>query len=131
MGWTISKQFRFEASHRLPDHDGKCQRLHGHSWILTVFFSGAALQTTGPQRGMLRDYGRIKLAVQPLVDGKLDHYHLNDSTGLENPTSEELARWIFDRLAGALPDLTAVEVSETCTTGCRYEPDKREVLKWP
>lgn len=119
MAFTISKQFRFEAAHQLHKHDGKCARLHGHSWVLTVFVVGSLIQD-GPQTGMVMDYGRLKEAVMPLVEDKLDHYFLNESTGLANPTSEELARFCFAWLFPRLPGLVAVEISETCTTGCRY-----------
>lgn len=120
--FTLSKQFRFEASHRLPAHDGKCARLHGHSWIGRVYVRGTELQADGPKAGMLIDFGELKRIVNPLVDDYLDHHHLNDTTGLENPTSEELARWIYDKLKPELPELAAIEIEETCTSSCRYEP---------
>jgi 6-pyruvoyltetrahydropterin/6-carboxytetrahydropterin synthase len=80
---------------------------------------------------MLADYGDLKALVQPLVDGALDHYHLNDSLGTPNPTSERVARWVYCALLDRLPAqvdrpwrLSAVEVEETCTSACRYEePD--------
>lgn len=71
---------------------------------------------------MLMDYGDISKVVQPLVEEHLDHWHLNESTGLENPTSEEVARWVFRRLAKVLPRLSAVIVEETCTSSCEYRP---------
>lgn len=120
--FTLSKSFRFEASHQLPAHDGKCARLHGHSWIGRVYVRGSELQASGPKAGMLLDFGDLKAIVNPLVDAYLDHHHLNDTTGLENPTSEELARWIYQRLKPQLPELVAIEIEETCTSSCRYEP---------
>ncbi len=120
--FTLSKSFRFEASHQLPGHDGKCARLHGHSWVGKVYCRGEKLQTTGPKAGMLLDYADIKTALKPLVDEKLDHWHLNDSTGLTNPTSEEVSRWIYQQLKPHLPALFAVEIQETCTSSCVYEP---------
>lgn len=122
MTWTLEKEFRFEASHQLPHHDGKCARLHGHSWRGRIAVSGDRLATSGPKAGMLVDYGDLSAALEPIVRDYLDHWHLNDSTGLENPTSEDLARWVFDRLRSALPLLTAVAIEETCTSRCEYRP---------
>lgn len=119
--WTIYKEFRFEAAHRLPHHDGKCQRLHGHSWVGRVYVQSNHLITSGAQQGMVMDYGDIKEYLQPLVDQFLDHYYLNETMGLENPTSEEVARWVYEKLEkSGLPGLCAVEIQETCTSGCRY-----------
>jgi 6-pyruvoyltetrahydropterin/6-carboxytetrahydropterin synthase len=121
--FRLTKEFRFEASHQLPAHDGKCARLHGHSWRGRVVVRGDVLVDSGPKVGMLLDYGDIKRAVEPLVREHLDHWHLNDSTGLLNPTSEELARWVFERLRPALPMLEAVIIEETCTSSCEYRID--------
>lgn len=96
--WILGKEFRFEAAHELPHHDGKCARLHGHSWRGVVYVMGTALKEQGATSGMVMDYADIKHALTPLLDRYLDHYFLNKTTGLENPTSEELARWIFERL---------------------------------
>lgn len=120
MPWTLSKRFPFEAAHHLPHHAGKCQRVHGHSWALSVEVQAMVLVTSGPETGMVMDYGRITAAVRPLLDATLDHYDLNVSTGLESPTSETLARWIYERLAPTLPGLHAVTIEETCTSACRY-----------
>lgn len=118
--WTLRKTARFEAAHWLPDHDGLCARLHGHSWVLHVEVAGTALRTFGPQRGMVLDYGDVSAVLKPLV-AQLDHTCLNDHDGLENPTSEVLAAWAYDRLRDVLPGLQAVCVEETCTSFCRYE----------
>lgn len=120
--WTIYKEFRFEAAHCLPHHDGKCQRLHGHSWVGRVYLRGDRLTESGPKSGMLMDYSDIKHYLEPLLNDYLDHHYLNDTTGLANPTSEEMARWIFDRLREAgLPHLHAVEIRETCTASAYYQ----------
>ena len=118
--WTLSKQFHFEAAHILPYHEGKCARLHGHSWGLTVECAHTRLHTTGPQRGMVIDYGSISEAVRPLLEAKLDHWYLNETTGLESPTSEALALWVYTQLKPALPLLRAITITETCTSACRY-----------
>lgn len=120
--YRLEKEFRFEASHQLPKHDGKCRRLHGHSWVGRIVVEGDRLSTDGPKTGMLIDYGDLGQAVAPLVDQYLDHHHLNETTGLENPTSEELARWIYDRLKPRIGLLKEVRVLETCTSECVYRP---------
>lgn len=121
--YTLTKTFRFEAAHRLPYHDGKCARLHGHSFVAKVELAGAELHTTGPKHAMLVDYGDISQAVRPLLENCLDHHYLNETTGLESPTSELLAQWIFERLLPSFPGyLYAVTVEETCTSACRYCP---------
>lgn len=72
---------------------------------------------------MLIDYGDIAGVVRPYLESALDHHYLNESTGLENPTSEELARWVYNHLSPVLPSLVAVIIEETCTARCEYSPD--------
>ena len=130
--WVLGKEFRFEAAHKLPYHDGKCARLHGHSWRGVVYVSSEAIAPNGAKQGMVMDYADIKSYLQPLIDEYLDHYYLNETTGLESPTSEEIAKWIFDRLEQAgLPGLIAVKIDETCTTTCLYvKSDNSDPLVW-
>jgi 6-pyruvoyltetrahydropterin/6-carboxytetrahydropterin synthase len=113
----IFKTFRIEAAHRLPNVPAghKCARLHGHSFAIELQVSGEL----GADTGWVMDFAELKQAFQPLYD-RLDHHYLNDVEGLENPTSERLAMWIWERLRPALPQLSAVTVHETCTSGCRY-----------
>ncbi|MGL5872693.1 MAG: 6-carboxytetrahydropterin synthase QueD [Xenococcaceae cyanobacterium] len=119
--WLIYKEFRFEAAHRLPYHNGKCQRLHGHSWIGRIYVKGEELIKNGSQQGMLMDFGEIEKYVQPLVENFLDHHYLNETTGLESPTSEAIARWVFEKLEKeGLKGLHSVEIRETCTSGAKY-----------
>ena len=120
--WLVAKQFRFEASHTLPYHGGKCARLHGHSWIGHMVCESTELSDHGPDRGMVTDYEDMTRAVLPLLEDVLDHWHLNDSTGLDNPTSEELARWVYHQLKPSLPLLSKVIIEETCTSRCEYQP---------
>ena len=121
--WTLRKAYRFEAAHRLPHHNGKCSRLHGHSWELIVELRGDALQSLGPKQGMITDFGDISTEVKPLLDHYLDHHFLNDSLTMENPTSEAIAEWIYAQLKPRFSRLLrAVEISETCTSWTRYEP---------
>ena len=120
--FTLTKEFKFEAAHRLPHHDGKCQRLHGHSFRMRVVLRGPRLVEDGPKRGMLRDFGDVKAAVAPLVDGVLDHHYLNETLpDIESPTSEAVAKWVYDQVKPFLPELLAVEIDETCTSSARYE----------
>jgi 6-pyruvoyltetrahydropterin/6-carboxytetrahydropterin synthase len=113
----LYKDFRFEAAHLLPEvpEGHKCARLHGHSFKVRITVAGEMNSKTG----WILDFDDIRQAFEPLLD-QLDHHYLNEIPGLENPTSEHLVRWIWDRLKPALPELAEVEVSETCDTGCRY-----------
>ena len=108
---------RFEAAHRLPrvPPEHKCHRLHGHSFVVELQVRGRL----DPHTGWVRDFADIKAAFAPL-HARLDHHYLNDIDGLDNPTSELLATWIWERLQAALPDLCAVVVAETCTARCIY-----------
>jgi 6-pyruvoyltetrahydropterin/6-carboxytetrahydropterin synthase len=118
--WQLEKSFTFEASHQLPLHDGKCARMHGHSWVGKVIVRGNRLHTEGPKTGMLIDYADIKRILSPIVDEQLDHWHLNQTTELEHPTSEEIARWLFQKLKPLLPGLYAIVIDETATSSCIY-----------
>ena len=119
--WIIYREFRFEAAHTLPHHQGKCRRLHGHSWVGRVYVRGDELKTSGAEQGMIMDFAEVKRYLQPLLDDYLDHYYLNDSLGLESPTSEAIAQWLYEKLVMvALTGLHAVEIHETCTSGCMY-----------
>lgn len=113
----IFKDFVIEAAHRLPNVPAghKCARLHGHSFRISVHVGGEL----DPALGWVQDFADIKAAVQPVHDA-LDHRYLNEIPGLENPTSERLAVWIWEKLAPALPGLTRIRVHETCTSGCEY-----------
>jgi 6-pyruvoyltetrahydropterin/6-carboxytetrahydropterin synthase len=97
-----------------PGH--KCSRLHGHSFQVEVHLEGRV----DPHTGMLVDYADIKAAFAPLEE-QLDHHYLNEIAGLENPTSENIVRWIWERLEPALPWLQRLVLRETCTVGCAYD----------
>jgi 6-pyruvoyltetrahydropterin/6-carboxytetrahydropterin synthase len=113
----LHKEFSFEAAHLLPEvpEGHKCRRLHGHSFHVRVTVRG----DVDPRLGWVMDFAELKRAWAPL-DEALDHRYLNDIAGLENPTSEHLAQWIWRRLVPVLPGLAAIEVRETCTSGCVY-----------
>ena len=114
----LVKEFRFEAAHLLPRVPAghKCARLHGHSFKVEFGFFGPV----DPDTGWFIDFGEIDTLWQPLYDA-LDHRYLNEIEGLENPTSEVLARWIWRRLDGVLPGLCLVTVQETCEAGVEYD----------
>ena len=114
---TIVREMRFEAAHRLPNTPAghKCRRLHGHSFRVEVHARGLI----DPHSGWVIDFADIEVAFAPL-QAQLDHNYLNDIIGLENPTSENIARWIWQGLRDALPQLHAVVVHETCTARCVY-----------
>lgn len=114
----IYKIFHIEAAHYLPNvpPDHKCRRLHGHSFRVEIHVSGEVDEN----KGWVADFADIKGAFQPLYD-QLDHHYLNDIEGLENPTTEMLARWIWQRLKPNLPLLSKICIQETCTAGCIYQ----------
>jgi 6-pyruvoyltetrahydropterin/6-carboxytetrahydropterin synthase len=114
----IFRSFTVEAAHRLPNvpPGHKCARLHGHSFRVELHVRGPV----GADTGWVMDFADLKRAFEPL-HATLDHHCLNDVDGLDNPTSENLARWIWIRLKPTLPALAAVVIHETCTSGCRYD----------
>lgn len=116
----LSKSFHFEAAHDLPTfpEGHKCRRLHGHSFRFDVVVEGEV----APEKGYLIDYGDIKQATEPIVK-QLDHYYLNEIPGLENPTSENIARWLWVMLRPSLSILSAIIVYETCSSTCEYRGD--------
>lgn len=113
----LRKTFQFEAAHLLPylPTDHKCRRLHGHSFKVDVVVSGEL----DPRLGWVMDYADISAKFKPLWD-QLDHRYLNEVAGLENPTSENIAIWIWSRLKPSLPLLSEIVVAETCTAQCVY-----------
>ena len=117
MNVELRKTFQFEAAHSLPilPADHKCHRLHGHSFKVDVVMAGECDE----RLGWLMDYGEIGEAFDPILK-QLDHHHLNEIDGLENPTSENIARWIWNELKPCLPLLNAIEVAETCNARCVY-----------
>ena len=117
----IFKEFTFEAAHRLPHvPDGhKCGRLHGHSFRVELHVDGPIDSVLG----WVCDFGDIKAAFAPTL-ARLDHHYLNDVPGLENPTSEVLAAWIWEEVESTLPLLACVVVRETCSSGAVYRGPK-------
>ena len=113
----IWRTITFEAAHRLPNvpEGHKCARLHGHSFRVEVHLEGEV----GSESGWVMDFADIRDVLEP-IRLELDHYYLNEVDGLENPTSENLARWIWERVVPDLPGLSRIVVQETCETGCSY-----------
>ncbi|MBI5772669.1 MAG: 6-carboxytetrahydropterin synthase QueD [Verrucomicrobia bacterium] len=115
MKMELRRTFQFEAAHLLPHLPAahKCRRLHGHSFKVDIVVAGEC----DPRLGWVMDYADIKAAFQPLWE-QLDHHYLNEIPGLENPTSENVAAWIWRGLKPRLPLLTEIVVAETCTARC-------------
>ena len=116
----IFKIFNIEAAHHLPrvPEGHKCRRLHGHSFRIEIHVQGPVDET----QGWVQDFADLGAAFKPLFE-QLDHRYLNEIAGLENPTSENLAKWIWTRLKPRLPGLSKIVVRETCTAGCVYRGD--------
>ena len=114
----IYKDITFEAAHMLPNvpEDHKCRQLHGHSFKIRITLDGPVDKSIG----WVEDFSELKKAFDPIYQ-KLDHHYLNEISGLENPTSENLVKWIWERLKPNLKYLCSLEVKETCATGCIYE----------
>jgi 6-pyruvoyltetrahydropterin/6-carboxytetrahydropterin synthase len=119
----IYKVFKFDAAHRLPNvPDGhKCAQLHGHSFRVEIHVRGKADEQTG----WVMDFADITAACQPVID-QLDHKYLNDIEGLDNPTSENLTKWMWQRLQTALPKLSKIVVQESSESGCIYTGKEQE-----
>lgn len=113
----IYKVFTIEAAHHLPHlpEGHKCRRLHGHSFQIEVHVNGPL----DPKFGWVMDFADISLHINPVFE-QLDHHYLNEIPGLENPTSENLAIWVWKKLKPGLPQLFSIHVRETCTSGCVY-----------
>ena len=117
----IFTEFTFDAAHSLPNvpEGHKCGRLHGHTYRVQIHVCGEV----APETGWVMDFGDIKKAFQPIYD-QLDHHFLNEIDGLQNSTSENIARWIWHRLKPSLPQLSKIVVLETCMAGCSYQGER-------
>ena len=114
----LKQHFQIESARFLTSlpKDHPCSKMHGHSFKIILTFKGAV----DPKLGWVMDYHEITKIMQPLLN-QLDHKVLNEVSGLENPTSEHLAKWIFDHVKKDIHILTAVNISETPTTECIYQ----------
>jgi 6-pyruvoyltetrahydropterin/6-carboxytetrahydropterin synthase len=118
--YKISKQFSFSAAHSLwglPD-DHPCSRLHGHNYVVTVHLRAKELT----KQGFVRDYTELKV-VKEHIDTKLDHRNLNDILAPLNSSAENIAKMLYDEFKPLIPELYAVEVSETPKTSAIYESE--------
>ncbi len=109
----LDVEFTFAAAHRLPRYDGPCFRMHGHNYRMFVAVEGEV----DPHAGMVADFGKVKQLVQEHVLARVDHRNLNDL--LENPTAENIARWVWEALDPHLPGLAEVklyEIPDSCVT---------------
>ena len=122
----IFKEFTFESAHRLPHvpQGHKCGRLHGHSFRVALYISGPV----DPHTGWIRDFGELKSIFKPLYE-RLDHNYLNDIPGLENPTSELLALWLWQHLQDRVPGLDSVRVMETASSGAVCNGSVHQIWK--
>lgn len=111
MKTLVTKQFRFEAAHSLPHHDGKCKNLHGHSYLLEVTVSGD-IQTSGSKEGMVIDFGDLSRVVEKHIISKWDHQYLNDTVPFVT-TAENLAGECFKILTSAGLPVERVKLWET------------------
>jgi 6-pyruvoyltetrahydropterin/6-carboxytetrahydropterin synthase len=123
MRCQLVREYRFEAAHRLPRVPAShpCSRIHGHSYHITVTITGQV----DPDMGWIVDFAEIDEHVDEIV-ATVDHQLLNDIPGLENPTSEILAGWLWDRLQPDLPMLSEIVVSETPSSRCVYRGERGE-----
>ena len=113
----IYKEFKFDAAHRLPmvEAGHKCGNLHGHTFVLEVHLEGEV----DPAKGWILDFNVLGSAVDPIIE-QLDHAVLNEIEGLENPTSENLSVWFWEKLKPQLPQLAQIVIKESPTSGCIY-----------
>lgn len=114
----IYKQFTFDSAHFLPNvpEGHKCKNIHGHTYYLTVYLEAAIKEP----EGWLMDFQDLNNAVKPVIE-KLDHTLLNNINGLENPTAERLAAWLWDAIKPEIADLKRIELKETPTSGVIFE----------
>lgn len=111
---TIAKEFSFDAAHSLPNSDGPCKRLHGHTYRVTVMARGPIQPRDGrAEEGMVVDFTRIKEVFKRRIEARCDHQYLNETAPVERTTAELLAAWMLAEMREELPEVTAVRVSET------------------
>ena len=116
----LTHDFHLESAHHLPGvpAEHKCHRIHGHSFVIEIHIEG----DVDPKTGWLMDYAELQEIFEP-VRQQIDHRLLNEIEGLENPTSENLAHWIWQKLQPALPSLREIVVRESDAARCSYRGD--------
>lgn len=133
--FALVKTFRFEAAHKLENHNGKCARLHGHSWNgeLVVRAQAKVPFDKSPKEGMVVDYSDLKAILNPIIDQYLDHHYLNETLMCHAPTSEFVAQWLHGQVKPKIENLSQhyghqiwlhhITIMETCTSECHYWED--------
>src|SRR5690554_5163463 len=113
----IFKTFTFDSAHFLPNvpHGHKCKQMHGHTYKMTVYFEGPL----DKDLNWVVDFAEVKNVVKPIID-MVDHKVLNDIPGLENPTCEGIAKWLWEKVKANMPQLSKIELCETPTSGVIY-----------
>lgn len=116
--YTITKEFHFSASHILHGlaDEHPCGRLHGHNYVIKVELKKSVVG----KEGFVRDYRDLDI-IKKWIDDNLDHRHLNDVFGGMQPSAENMCHWLYFAFKGMVPDVSAIELSETPKTNCRYE----------
>ncbi len=116
----IYKDFSFDAAHSLPHvpDTHKCKRIHGHTYRVRIIIRGEV----DPHFGWVEDFGDIKSICKPIIE-ELDHYYLNEIEGLENPTAEVIAMWLWSKIKPRLKSLYEIQLMETPSSGCIYRGD--------
>ena len=114
----VYKIFSIEAARSLPNlpNNHPCKNIHGHSFKVIITVDGKVQEYSG----FVMDFGEIDLAFKPIFK-MIDHSYLNEIEGLENPSSENLCKWIWKHLSKTLPILKKIEIKETDLTGCIYK----------
>jgi 6-pyruvoyltetrahydropterin/6-carboxytetrahydropterin synthase len=112
---------KFDSAHFLPDYDGKCKNIHGHTWHMTAGFRYESLYKEGPKTGMGQDFTVLKSQWKS-IEQRLDHTNIN--VFVDPPTAENIARWIFGEWKVMNSSIVWIEIWETEGAGVRYEPGK-------
>lgn len=120
--FQLEKIFHFEAGHQLVHHDGKCSHPHGHSYTLRVRIKSSTLQESGPKKNMVIDFSDISKIVKKMIIDYFDHKWVNDTLCTDSPTTEFIAKWIYDHLKEKLPNLDSISISETHSSSVTYRP---------
>lgn len=120
---SVTKIVKFDAAHYLPKHEGKCKNLHGHTWKIEIEISGSTLHD-----GMIIDFSNLKEVIERSVLNTLDHRCINDLgfLQLQNPTAENLAIWIRERMDNDL----AIEVDDVEVTRVRVWESDDSYAEW-
>ena len=113
----IFNRYYLESARRLPrlPADHPCSRVHGHSFQVEIHVSGPL----DPEMDWVVDFAELDAAFSP-IHAQLDHHYLNDIPGLENPTTERMAQWVWQHLKPRLPGLSKIVIQETQQSGCVY-----------